>query len=259
MTTYTAKLPNKNGLIDFTEQENKTWNTLITRQLTLIPNRACDEFLEGLEKLQLPHDRVPQCKDISKTLQALSGWSVVPVSALIPLHEFFYLLSQKQFPAASFIRIPEELDYLQEPDIFHELFGHCPFFAHKHYGDFIEKYAKAALSCDTKTQSILGRLFWYTIEFGLINTPSQGQRIFGAGILSSPQEIIYALDSTIPQRLKFDVLTALKTEYRYDIIQPLYFYLDNITDFLNLDILNIITLAKSIAENPFHENDFVIC
>src|SRR4051794_23302195 len=116
---YIAKKPDVNGFIHFTAEENETWNILITRQLQVVENRACDEFLDGLQKLNLPLDHVPQCAEISKVLQATTGWSVVPVEAIIPLKDFFGLLAKRQFPAASFIRLREELDYLKEPDIFH--------------------------------------------------------------------------------------------------------------------------------------------
>ena len=183
MTKYKAKTPDASGHIDFTKEENETWKILIERQLHIIEHRACPEFIEGLTHLNLPLNHIPQCHDINQVLQRTTGWSVVPVSAIIPLSQFFQLLANKQFPAASFIRVREELDYLQEPDIFHEFFGHCPLLTNQAYADFIEWYGKTALESDRKTQSILGRLFWFTIEFGLLET-SEGLRIYGGGILS---------------------------------------------------------------------------
>lgn len=258
MTKYISKLSGENGIIHFTDEENETWTILFERQLKTIQDRACDEFLQGLKHLNLPYDRVPQCTDISKTLSALTGWHIVPVPAIIPLHQFFYLLSQRQFPAASFIRIRAELDYLQEPDIFHEIFGHCPLLTWPLYADFMQRFGEIALTVDEKTQSILGRLFWFTIEFGLIHAHA-GLRIYGAGIISSHEETIFSLESKEPKHLPFNATTALKTEYRYDMIQKLYFTVKDFSDFLQLDLRELSKIAAHIAENPFHEQDFVTC
>lgn len=258
MTKYSAKKPDKNGIINFTQVENETWKILYARQIKTIRNRACDEYCMGLQKLNLPHDRVPQCAEVSATLQSLTGWSVVPVDAIIPLEIFFELLSKRQFPAASFIRVREELDYLQEPDIFHEIFGHCPLLTWQPYADFIESFAKAALSVDEKTQSLLGRLFWFTIEFGLIQS-KEGLRVYGAGIISSHKETQFSLESDEPKRLPFDSIAALKAEYRYDIIQKLYFTLSDFSQLFNLDLNEMVQIATHIADNPFTEKDFVIC
>src|SRR6056297_1781095 len=124
--TYTAKTPDADGLIQYSDSENAVWRELITRQKQVLPGRACRAFVEALDVLGLPEDRVPQCPEVSAVLRECTGWGVEPVPALIPLDEFFSLLANRMFPAASFIRAPEELDYLEEPDIFHEIFGHTP-------------------------------------------------------------------------------------------------------------------------------------
>src|SRR3989344_5249523 len=194
MKKYIAKKPDEKGIVHFTEEENNTWHRLIKRQKKGIQNRACDEFIEGLAILDMPSDRIPQCHEMTQKLKKATGWAVEPVAEIIPLDTFFDLLANKKFPAATFIRRPEDLDYLQEHDIFHEYFGHCPMLTHSHYADFMEWYGKMAKQADRKIQSLLGRLFWFTIEFGLINT-LQGIRIYGGGILSSYEETIYALES----------------------------------------------------------------
>lgn len=256
--TYTAKKPDSHGFIHFTREENETWNILITRQLQVVENRACDEFLEGLQKLNLPRDHVPQCVEVSKILQVATGWSVVPVEAIIPLKDFFSLLSKRQFPAASFIRVREELDYLKEPDIFHELFGHCPLLTHPVYADFLEWYGKTALHTHRAVQSILGRLFWFTIEFGLLQT-AKGLRIYGGGILSSYTETVYALESTLPQRKPFDISTVLNTNYFYNEIQTCYFIMDDWVELFKLKTEETIRKAESVVKAAMPAHDFVIC
>lgn len=258
MTKYTAKSPDQNGIIPFTAEENETWKILFERQMQTIQHRACDEFIAHLAELDLPRDRVPQCPEVSEKLRIKTGWSIVPVPAIIPIQEFFQLLSERKFPAASFIRLREELDYLEEPDIFHEIFGHCPLLLWQPYADFMQRFGEVALQSDEKTQSILGRLFWFTIEFGLMQTPN-GLRIYGAGIISSHEETQFSLENTEPKRLPFNAIETLKTEYRYDIIQKLYFAINNFSDLFLLDLNEMVKVAAHIAENPFHEIDFVTC
>lgn len=257
MSKYIAKQPDARGHIDFDEVENGTWQKLYERQVDIVQNRACDEFIEGIKRLEMPHNRVPQCYEVTERLQHYTGWSVVPVAAIIPLREFFSLLANKQFPAASFIRRREELDYLQEPDIFHEFFGHCPMITHQPIADFMQWYGETALSAPKEVRSLLGRLFWFTIEFGLLQTP-KGVRIFGGGILSSYDETQYAVQSDQPQRIDFDILTAMRTEYRYDEIQKKYFVLPNLTVLQNIKDTNIVEVAQKIATGDDQE-DFIIC
>jgi phenylalanine-4-hydroxylase len=197
MSNYVAKQPGENGHIEFTDEENGTWKLLYQRQADIIKGRACDAFIEGLDKLNMPKDRVPQCYEVTERLQHLTGWSVIPVPAMISLKQFFTMLSHREFPAASFIRRREELDYLKEPDIFHEYFGHCPMITDQKIADFMEWYGETALTAPKEVQSLLGRLFWFTIEFGLIQS-KEGIRIFGGGILSSFEETQFAVDSEEP-------------------------------------------------------------
>ncbi|MDR3492290.1 MAG: phenylalanine 4-monooxygenase [Gammaproteobacteria bacterium] len=257
MSKYVAKKPDKNGYVKFTEEENQIWKILYARQFDVIQNRACDEFISGLKTLNMPVDRVPQCEEISEVLRATTGWSVKPVNAIIPLEEFYSLLANKQFPAATFIRLREDLDYLQEPDIFHEFFGHCPMLTNQAYANFIQWYGENALVTDKKTQSILGRLFWFTIEFGLLKT-TDGLRIYGGGILSSYQETLYALESAAPKRLEFDLATVLKTPYRYDQIQNAYFLLNNLDELFHLKYKPILTVVDEIMGGS-EGNDFNVC
>ena len=249
-TTYVSKQPNAQGLIDWTDAENRTWQTLITRQSEIVQTRASKEFLEGLDRINFSQNRVPQHTEINRRLKDFSGWQVEVVPALIPAKEFFTLLANKKFPAASFIRTPEELDYIQEPDIFHEFYGHAPLLTFKDYADFMEEFGKLALSIDPKDRRRLFRIFWFTIEFGLLNGPD-GIKAYGGGMLSSIHETVYSIESKIPKRLAFDPLTALRTPYRIDIPQPLYYVLDKFDDLfkiLDQDLLGLLEESKALGD-----------
>ncbi len=248
---YVAKKPNSDGLILYTEEENAVWNTLYERQVPIVSSRASQAYLDGLEALKLSPDHVPQCTEVSKVLGKYTGWSVVPVEALISFEEFFTLLSTKRFPAASFIRIREELDYLQEPDIFHEIFGHCPMLVHPDFAKFTEAFGKIGLQAGNKERARLARLYWFTAEFGLFQEASGNMKIYGAGILSSKSETIYAAESTNPQRVPFDLLTALRTPYRYDIMQSLYYVINDfktLYEMIEQDLLSLLKQAKKMGD-----------
>lgn len=249
-TTYISKQPNALGLIDWTSEENKTWNTLISRQTEIVKTRACPEFIEGLDRIQFSKDRVPQHTEINRRLKDFTGWEVEVVPALIPAKEFFTLLANKKFPAASFIRVPEELDYIQEPDIFHEFYGHVPLLTFPDYANFMEEFGKLALSISGKDRRRLFRLFWFTIEFGLLRTP-QGIKAYGGGMLSSIHETVYSVESPIAKREPFDPLIALRTPYRIDIPQPLYYVLDNFSDLfkiLDRDLIALLEESKALGD-----------
>ena len=186
-------------------------------------------------------DAIPQIADVNKKLKALSGWTVHPVPALIDFQAFFELMANKQFPAATFIRSREEFSYLQEPDIFHEIFGHCPLITLPVYANFMHDYAKLGLHASHANRVMLARLYWFTVEFGLIQT-ADGLRIYGGGILSSNGESQYALDSDKPLRQPLDPVEAFRTPYRIDIFQPLYYVIQDFSELYNLTNLDL--LAK---------------
>jgi len=250
MTKYIAKKPDKNGFIQYSDVENDTWKTLYHRQMKVIENRACSEFISGLEKLNMSGDRIPQLPEVNAALQALTGWSVMKVEAAISANDFFNLLANKGFPAATFIRTPAELDYLQEPDIFHELFGHCPMITHQAFADFLQEYGQFALAAPKEHHKLLFRLFWFTVEFGLIETPN-GFRCYGGGILSSKEETIYAIDSEVPIRKPFNLAEVLRTPYRVDQIQGVYFLINDYEELfalLKLELNDAIAHARSLSE-----------
>jgi phenylalanine-4-hydroxylase len=251
-SSYVSKPVDENGIAHYTEEDNEVWQTLITRQLKVIENRGCDEYIHGLQLLDLPMDRIPQCKDVSAALEKATGWALEPVPALIPFERFFHLLANRRFPAATFIRRMDELDYLQEPDIFHEVFGHCPLLTNPAYAEFTHTYGKLGLNASKEERVLLARLYWFTIEFGLIKQ-AKGLRVYGGGILSSKGETIYCLEDLAPARKPFDVMDILRTPYRIDIMQPIYFVInsfDTLYDLTNMDLLGLIRKAHELGEYP---------
>lgn len=253
-TQYVARDPDASGFIDYPSAEHAVWNTLITRQMKVIENRACQEYLDGIAQLNLPHDRIPQLGEINKVLGATTGWQVERVPALIPFQTFFELLASKRFPVATFIRTQEELDYLQEPDIFHEIFGHCPLLTNPWFAEFTHTYGKLGLSASKEQRVYLARLYWMTIEFGLVDT-AQGRRIYGGGILSSPREAVYSL-SPAPEHQVFDPLEAMRTPYRIDILQPVYFVLPDLKRLFDLAHEDIMGLVQQAMQLGLHSPKF---
>ena len=249
VTQYQARKPDTDGYIAYSEEEHETWTILIERQLGIVQNRACQEFLDGLESLNLPHDRIPQLAEITTVLEKSTGWGVARVPALISFDRFFALLADRQFPVATFIRSRGELDYLQEPDIFHEIFGHCPLLTNQSFADFTAQYGQLGLNASKEERVYLARLYWLTVEFGLLNT-SQGMRVYGGGILSSFGETHYALDSSTPLRQPFNPIEALRTPYRIDILQPIYYVIENLSVLQDLAASDIMALVHEAMQLP---------
>lgn len=258
---YEAKVPDQSGNVAYTNDEHDVWNTLYTRQIKLLEGRACKEFMDGVHALHLSAEKIPQLPDVSARLKAISGWSVAPVKALISFKEFFDLLANRKFPAATFIRLREHLDYLKEPDIFHEIFGHCPLLTNVAFADFTQRVGEIGQSMTNVERVMLARLYWFTVEFGLINTEN-GLRIFGGGILSSKGESVYALESDIPTRRQFDLLTVLRTTYRYDEMQKDYFIINSFAELFALvsaDLKEIFKEAKAKGVITKEEMDVRSC
>ncbi len=251
-TKYVAKPMDDKGRIAWTEEENEIWHDLITRQRSVIKDRACQDYLDGLEQLNLPNDRVPQLEEVSSVLRKATGWEVAWVPALISFGKFFELLANKKFPCATFIRSREEFDYLQEPDIFHEIFGHTPLLTNPYFAEFTHTYGRLGLEASKEDRVFLARMYWFTVEFGLIQRP-EGLRIYGGGILSSPGETIYALDSDKPERQPFDLMNVLRTPYRIDIMQPIYFVIEDMQqlfEIAQMDIMSYVQKAKALGLFP---------
>lgn len=251
---YIAREPDANGIIHYSDVEHDTWKRLIERQRKMVPGRACDEYLRGLELLDLPSDRIPQLHEISDVLRRETGWEVARVPALIGFETFFGLLADRKFPVATFIRTPEEFDYLQEPDIFHEIFGHCAMLTNPAFANFTQKYGELGLAASPKERAYLARLYWFTVEFGLLQT-DEGLRIYGGGILSSPKETLFAL-SNEPERFEFDALDALRTPYRIDIVQPIYYVLNDLQQLQQLTEIDLMAKVRQAIELGLFEPRF---
>jgi phenylalanine-4-hydroxylase len=217
---------------DYSAEEHAVWNTLGARQGLLLPGLACEEFMQGLATLGLRSSGIPDFAQLSATLQQATGWQVVAVPGLVPDEVFFEHLANRRFPAGRFIRSREQLDYLQEPDIFHDVFGHVPMLMHPVFADYMEAYGKGGL----RAQGLgmlrqLARLYWYTVEFGLLRTP-EGLRIYGSGIVSSAAESVFSLEDTSPNRIAFDLVRVMRTNYRIDDFQQTYFVIESFEQLL---------------------------
>ncbi len=211
----------------YTSEEHDVWKTLFARQSKIVKGRACQEYLDGVAALEMDQNQIPNFNEASKILKAKTGWEVVAVEGLIPDLPFFQLLAERKFPAGDFIRKPDQLDYIQEPDVFHDFFGHVPLLANPVFADYMEAYGKGGLkACQHGTITNLARLYWYTVEFGLIKQ-DDGMRIYGAGILSSPGETKFAVESDSPNRIGFDLKRIMQTNYRVDDFQQSYFVIDS--------------------------------
>lgn len=216
------------GWENYSQTEHDVWITLYERQADMLPGRACDAFLRGLDALDLHRSGIPDFTRINEELQRLTGWSVVAVPGLVPDDVFFDHLANRRFPAGQFIRKPDELDYLQEPDIFHDVFGHVPMLTDPVFADYMQAYGQGGQrALELGRLANLARLYWYTVEFGLMQTP-EGLRIYGAGIVSSRAESIFALDDPSPNRTGFDLERVMRTPYRIDDFQQAYFVIDSI-------------------------------
>ena len=224
---YTVQQP----LHLYTEQDHQTWRTLYARQAQLLNGRACDEYLRGLQQLRMSHERVPDFNELNDILRTHTGWQIVAVNGLVPDEVFFDHLANRRFPCTWWMRRPEQMDYLQEPDCFHDVFGHVPLLINPVFADYMQAYGEGGLKAERlQVLPMLARLYWYTVEFGLIQT-ADGLRIYGAGIVSSKAESLYSLDSDAPHRVGFDLRRILRTEYKIDDVQKTYFV---IRDFAQL-------------------------
>lgn len=234
-------------IASYTEQDHQTWQRLARRQLDLLPGRVCPEFLDGQRALGLDGGGIPDFAALSQRLMAKTGWQVVAVPGLVPDEVFFRHLAERRFPAAHWVRKPEAFDYIEEPDVFHDVFGHVPLFMEPRYADFVAAYGQASLKAmERGTLHHLARLYWYTVEFGLVKT-RDGLRIFGAGIASSPGETVFALESTSPNRIAFDHARTMRTRYRIDDYQETYMVLDGFDALPDLSEQALLALERNIG------------
>ncbi|MBO0937143.1 phenylalanine 4-monooxygenase [Fibrella sp. HMF5335] len=218
----------------YTPDEQAVWRLLFERQMSRLPGRASQAYMDGIVATGFPNAAIPDFeKDLNPRLLPLTGWRVVAVPGLIGNREFFELMADRQFPATTWVRSRDQLDYLPEPDMFHDTFGHVPVLTNQSFCDFLAALSRMALNHVDHEEAIemIARLYWYTVEFGLIREKGPSGRselrIYGGGILSSPGETIYALESDIPRRTNYDVATLLQTPYVIDRFQEQYFVIDS--------------------------------
>ena len=216
----------------YSSAEHAMWDRLFARQVAMLSTRATPAFLEGLGVLRMTKPGIPDFDELSERLHRATGWSVVAVPGLIPEDVFFKNLSERRFVAGRFIRAPEQMDYLEEPDIFHDVFGHVPLLSNPVFADYMQAYGQGGLrSLQHGSIHRLARLYWYTVEFGLIRE-GNALKLYGAGIVSSGGESRHALESDSPNRLGFDLKRIMRTKYRIDDYQQNYFVIDSFEQLL---------------------------
>lgn len=242
----------------YTAQDHATWKTLFERQTRLLPGRACDEFVQGMRELPIGAEQIPDFRRLSDILMARTGWQVVAVPGLVPDEVFFEHLANRRFPAGQFIRQPHQLDYLEEPDVFHDVFGHVPMLMNPAIADYIQAYGVGGLRAQQLgVLDKLARVYWYTIEFGLVQQ-KDGLRIYGAGIASSASETIFALDDASPNRVRFDLERVLRTRYRIDDFQETYFVIDSLDQLLELARIDFSPFYARVQGQPEYEPGTVL-
>ena len=243
----------------YTPEEHDRWARLFDRQKKLLPGRAYDGFIKAMGDLQLSEGGgIPNMERLSDRLEKLTGWRVVPVADLVPDEVFFEHLANRRFPAGAFIRPEEEFDYLQEPDIFHDIFGHVPVLANPVFAEFMQAYGKGGMAAAKRNVlPNLARLYWYTVEFGLIREAGE-LRIFGAGIMSSPGETIFAVENDSPNRLHFDLDRIMRTKYIIDDFQQTYFVINSFQDLLDACYQDFVPLYDRLTTAGTLEADEVL-
>jgi len=237
----------------YTAEQHAVWKTLFERQTKLLPGRACDEFVQGMRALPIGPDAIPDFRRLSEVLMKHTGWQVVAVPGLVPDEVFFEHLANRRFPAGHFIRRSDQLDYLEEPDVFHDVFGHVPMLMSPVIADYIQAYGTGGLRArKLGVLPNLARVYWYTIEFGLV-LQRDGLRIYGSGIASSYTESVFALDDPSPNRIRFALERVMRTRYRIDDFQETYFVLGDLDELLELAHIDFAPVYERVRELPEFE------
>jgi phenylalanine-4-hydroxylase len=243
---------------DYSEEEHAIWRLLFERQQRLLLGRACKEFLAGLSGLGVAGDGIPDFRRLNDVLEDGTGWRIVAVPGLVPDDVFFAHLARRQFPSTCFIRRRDQLDYLQEPDVFHDICGHVPLLMDPVFADYMQAYGEGGLKAlGLGHLPHLARLYWYTVEFGLITTP-EGLRIYGSGILSSAAESVYCLGDPRPNRVRFDLRRVMRTRYRIDTFQQTYFVIDSFQHLFDATRPDFAPIYREIAPLADIEPDQLI-
>ncbi|MBC7377341.1 MAG: phenylalanine 4-monooxygenase [Burkholderiaceae bacterium] len=233
----------------YTHADHDTYRRLYERQEGLLPGLASDEFIAMLPSLGVK-DRIPRFEEINVRLYKATGWEIVAVPGLIPEVPFFTLLANRKFPVTDWIRTPQEFDYIVEPDVFHDLFGHVPLLFNPVFADYVQRYGKGGLRAHAMGAcELLSRLYWYTIEFGLIRQPD-GLRAYGAGILSSAGELQYAVNSPQPNRLPLQLDRTMRTRYKIDDYQQTYFVIDSFQQLFDMTAADFAPVYERVSKLP---------
>jgi phenylalanine-4-hydroxylase len=237
----------------YTPEEHGVWKTLFERQSRLLPGRAADSFVQGIAELPMSPHEIPDFRRLSEMLDKRTGWQIVAVPGLVPDEVFFEHLANRRFPAGRFIRKPHQLDYLEEPDVFHDVFGHVPLLLHPAIADYIQAYGEGGLRAQ-KLGALdkLARVYWYTVEFGLVRQ-KDGLRIYGAGIASSAAESVFALEDPSPNRIGFALDRVLQTRYRIDDFQETYFVIEDLEQLLELARIDFAPIYRRLQDMPEYE------
>jgi phenylalanine-4-hydroxylase len=234
--------------------DHATWGTLYRRQRELLVGRACDEFLQAQDEMGMGEHQIPRFDQLNEVLGAATGWTLVGVEGLLPELDFFDHLANRRFPVTWWIRRPEQIDYIAEPDLFHDLFGHVPLLMNPVFADFMQAYGRGGVKAHgigPEALQNLTRLYWYTVEFGLINT-AQGLRIYGAGIVSSKGESLHSLESAAPNRIGFDLARIMQTRYRIDTFQKTYFVIDSFEQLMQSTAPDFTPIYAQLRHAPQH-------
>jgi phenylalanine-4-hydroxylase len=242
----------------YSDVEHGVWKTLFERQSRLLHGRACDEFIRGMADLPIGAEQIPDFRRLSDALMRRTGWQVVAVPGLVPDEVFFDHLANRRFPSGQFIRQPHQLDYLEEPDVFHDVFGHVPLLMQPVIADYIQAYGEGGLRAQRLgVLDKLSRVYWYTVEFGLVQQRN-GLRLYGAGMASSATESVFCLDDASPNRVRFELERVMRTRYRIDDFQETYFVIDNLDQLLGLAQIDFAPIYQRIEGLPEFEPGTVL-
>ena len=237
----------------YTPQEHATWRALFERQSRLLPGRACDEFVAGMRQLPISPNAIPEFRRLNEVLTRHTGWQVVAVPGLVPDEVFFEHLANRRFPAGQYLRKADQLDYIEEPDVFHDVFGHVPMLMDSVIADYMQAYGLGGLRAQKLGMlQQLARVYWYTVEFGLVE--QRGRLcIYGAGIASSYIESVFALEDPSPHRIRFDLARVMRTRYRIDDLQESYFVLTHLGQLLELARIDFRPVYERVKGKPDFE------
>jgi phenylalanine-4-hydroxylase len=236
----------------YSATDHDVWGQLFRRQREILPGRACQEFLDAQDAMGMSDERIPRFDELNTILARTTGWTLIGVEGLLPEFDFFDHLANRRFPVTWWIRKPEQLDYISEPDLFHDLFGHVPLLMNPVFADYMQAYGAGGVKAHgigPEALINLTRLYWYTVEFGLIHS-AEGPRIYGAGILSSKGESIHCLESATPNRIGFDMQRIMRTRYRIDSYQKTYFVIDDFEQLFNATRPDFTPIYQALAERP---------